>query len=723
MQNLVWNDGLSVGIDSIDNDHKNLLSLFNELSNAILSNHTSDVIENIFIRLEEYVVIHFTREEALMKQCHYPDLENHIKLHQAFVNKVPELKHKLLTADSIKVAQEVNLFLYNWLMNHIIGEDLNFAQQAYEYNLANDKPDKVSFFKGISNWLSKHLVLNSRIAITALFPIFALFVLSFFTLLNTSKELLTLQHQLDFIPLVHQINSLTHNLQTERGLTTAFLGSKNNVFHSRLTKQYEITNTSIIQYKQGIDQLGGQAINKEMREHLIRSENYFVQLLEQRKAIEQSKSKITFTFYNDFIASLLAVPESMTHQKMDSKMAHNLTAITAILNLKETAGIERALGTLAIEQGHLPDRQLHPFIQLIGQQKGFVQNFQHAATDQQRSQLRLGCKEGNIQAIEQELYLSAMKNTLSNMDSQHWFKLLSCRMDQLKTLANYLIDDFKKQSDSKVNQLKRQLYLIGIILISVLALTSFSFWILKRSIIFPIAHLTHALHDLAFGNKKVRLKDKFANDELGELLESYEKCRRRLLQADISSSVDFIRLGVELDDNTRKKDYYEKLSSTDPLTGAVNRRKLNHLAALEIDRLSRFNRNLSVLMLDIDYFKKINDSYGHAAGDQVLIAFYQSCQKLVRKIDTLARIGGEEFVILMPETDLQQASTLAERIRSTIDKQILKVDNQLIKYTVSIGVATWDSLSYKDFDDFLHCADQRLYKAKESGRNRVVSHI
>ncbi len=115
---------MSVGVDAIDNDHRRLLETINEINDAITAGKTADVIEEIFSRLERYVVEHFTREEALMEQSGFQELEPHKRQHQKFVGRVPQLKAKLLSADTMEVALEVSLFLTNWLMNHVIMEDI-----------------------------------------------------------------------------------------------------------------------------------------------------------------------------------------------------------------------------------------------------------------------------------------------------------------------------------------------------------------------------------------------------------------------------------------------------------------------------------------------------------------------------------------------------------------------------------------------------------------------
>jgi diguanylate cyclase (GGDEF)-like protein len=126
------------------------------------------------------------------------------------------------------------------------------------------------------------------------------------------------------------------------------------------------------------------------------------------------------------------------------------------------------------------------------------------------------------------------------------------------------------------------------------------------------------------------------------------------------------------------------------------------------------------MVLDIDHFKNINDSYGHGVGDEVLITFYQTCLEAVRNSDVVARIGGEEFVIIMPNTELANASKFAERLRDKIANLEISIANHQISVTVSIGVSQWKSDFFINAETFIAFADKSLYQAKNSGRNKVV---
>lgn len=159
---------------------------------------------------------------------------------------------------------------------------------------------------------------------------------------------------------------------------------------------------------------------------------------------------------------------------------------------------------------------------------------------------------------------------------------------------------------------------------------------------------------------------------------------------------------------------------TDALTQLPNRRAFFNSAENAFAAARRYQRPLAVLMLDLDHFKRVNDTYGHAAGDAVLVRTAECLRQSVREADLPARLGGEEFVVMLPETGLQQALELAERIRYVIEYITpVEYEGQLIQVTASIGVAMMDSSS-NDVESMIKQADEALYQAKESGRNKVV---
>jgi diguanylate cyclase (GGDEF)-like protein/PAS domain S-box-containing protein len=171
-------------------------------------------------------------------------------------------------------------------------------------------------------------------------------------------------------------------------------------------------------------------------------------------------------------------------------------------------------------------------------------------------------------------------------------------------------------------------------------------------------------------------------------------------------------------ENARLYEKAQQLATEDSLTKVHNRRYFYELAQKELERSRRYHNPLSIIMLDIDHFKKVNDRYGHGVGDQVLIEFVKRVQKELRSSDIFARYGGEEFVILVVESDLEKAFQAAERIREKVNANPFEISGFEPIISISLGVAEMDE-NTQSLDLLMDCADKAMYEAKQSGRNRV----
>ncbi|TPH12890.1 GGDEF domain-containing protein [Litorilituus lipolyticus] len=162
----------------------------------------------------------------------------------------------------------------------------------------------------------------------------------------------------------------------------------------------------------------------------------------------------------------------------------------------------------------------------------------------------------------------------------------------------------------------------------------------------------------------------------------------------------------------------QQLSDTDPLTKVANRRALFERGNMEYSRGIRGSNQLTILLLDCDLFKSINDKYGHLFGDEVLKHVCNICDEAIRDIDFLARYGGEEFIVILPECDIDGGVDIANRIQQLLAQQPIKNNSKLVKLTLSIGVSSL-SANHESFEDLIGDADKAMYIAKERGRNRV----
>jgi len=231
-----------------------------------------------------------------------------------------------------------------------------------------------------------------------------------------------------------------------------------------------------------------------------------------------------------------------------------------------------------------------------------------------------------------------------------------------------------------------------------LAIMGFVAWLITRGILRPLETLKKSAEIVAAGDMEIKLPVT-SHDELG------------------IATMAFNQMIEQLRHNRKE---LEQLTITDSLTGIMNRMKIIDTIDEHIERYNRFGLPFSLLMIDVDFFKKINDKYGHLGGDTVLARLGTLFTELTRSIDMAARYGGEEFLILLEGTETDEAVQTAERIRNVIENSETDYNGQKIKFTISIGVAQISSPE-QNVDDLVRLADEAMYEAKENGRNRTVA--
>ena len=241
--------------------------------------------------------------------------------------------------------------------------------------------------------------------------------------------------------------------------------------------------------------------------------------------------------------------------------------------------------------------------------------------------------------------------------------------------------------------------LFGAILAGLCLLIGLSL-ITSRSIIDPIAELREAALKLGMKDFSHRVTLRNTQDELGKVAEAFN-----------FASANLQKLYRELD----------RRSTHDGLTGVLNRASFDELLFAECNSADRHKRPLSLLMIDIDFFKRMNDDYGHQVGDRVLRDVARLLAQETRSGDVLVRYGGEEFAVILPEADEGSVAAMAERFRRTVETAEFEYGGiEKMRVTVSVGCATRRPLG-STIDDFVKTADEALYRAKKAGRNRVVS--
>jgi len=236
-----------------------------------------------------------------------------------------------------------------------------------------------------------------------------------------------------------------------------------------------------------------------------------------------------------------------------------------------------------------------------------------------------------------------------------------------------------------------------------------------------LGHLPELVESINSNSGKAELDLKFEKE-----VEKGEKTKQVWLRFDIIS-LQTVEAAIDgkmliIRDITERKQFEEKLyylSTTDELTGLNNRRYFIQAAADELEKAKRYQKYFTLILIDIDHFKTVNDNFGHTGGDEVLKFLGSLLRDRLRKADIAARLGGEEFGIILSETDLDQAYILAEQIRKKISSSPVNYEGENIYFTISAGVAS-SSSDTNSIEDLLRTADQALYQAKEKGRNMTI---
>jgi diguanylate cyclase (GGDEF)-like protein len=290
-------------------------------------------------------------------------------------------------------------------------------------------------------------------------------------------------------------------------------------------------------------------------------------------------------------------------------------------------------------------------------------------------------------------------------------------MAQVGATGLYLVSEADHaRAFAPAHAITRQIFIVDVCVILLFSVLAFK---ITLAIMKPIEALSVGARRIAQGQVDYQIPVPANNDdELGLLTRTFNDMMAKLRSNQLVIEQDRVRLGEKNDELQRANEILSQLSITDGLTKLHNHRYFQDSLTREIKRLSRTKTPLSLILIDIDDFKMLNDTHGHAAGDEVLISLAAIMNDSARESDLIARYGGEEFVILMPNTDLAGGVHLAEKIRMTVESTRLIIGDNMkpVEITISLGVALYAGNRRGFFGE----ADRALYQAKAAGKNCVI---
>lgn len=534
-----------------------------------------------------------------------------------------------------------------------------------------------------------------RIAVTLLLPVLCLVFFAGAMVLERRAVMAEMAALERLAAVASDISAVVHELQKERGASAGFIGAKGGAFASPLDAQRRETDAAIGRLRDTLAAFDAKAYGADFVRRLEAQRSRLGELAGVRTKVSDFSMPMgeMVGWYTTTIGGLLDVIGTMGTLPQDADITRSITAYIAFLQAKERAGIERAMGSNGFSAGAFAPAVYQRYVGLIAEQTAFQSLFRAFAAPELISALdgvlaAPAAKEvDRMRAIALE---SPQTGSTGGVAGADWFKTITAKIDGLKGVEDLTAAALLKQAKAaEANAFQAFLTTLAVVVL-LLAATAGLVTIVVRGITRPIAMLTRDMGLLAQGDRTVSIDGVERGDEVGAMSRAVQVFKDAMIAND--------RLQEELNHH----------ATHDPLTGALNRRAFALLAEKQVAQAARTGRPLAVLMMDLDHFKRINDTLGHSGGDATLCRFVAVAGDVLRAEDVLCRFGGEEFVALLPHAEAAQAVAAAERLRLAF---------AATGATVSIGVASLRP--GEDLEDLLRRADAALYDAKRAGHDRT----
>ncbi|MEW6738390.1 MAG: diguanylate cyclase [Nitrospirota bacterium] len=531
------------------------------------------------------------------------------------------------------------------------------------------------------------MTIRSKIWLLSIIPILALLYFISVEIGEAIKTENGLKEVYDRILEAEKFSDIIHELQKERGLSSGFLTSKGKKFRDDLLVQRAETDRKIKDLYFLVRETGSGSKVMSLRSELDLKRNRISSL--GINALEAQE------YYTGTIAALINEVSKIALMAKTSETKNAIMLHSYLLYAKEFLGQIRATLNAVFAAGQFDGFSMRKLASIKGAHDTNTERFLQDAPPDVKRFYTDKFQSSNVQATMDmiDIAFAKFKTGSFGIDPGVWFKSATASINALKEVEDYCMGQIKKNTAQHIRETRQYIYaqvvMLGAILISVITTAM----VIGKTIIDRLHALLSSITNTMNTGDFAQYHAMSSKDEIGIVSKAFNDLLKTTNQLIIEK---------------------EQLAETDPLTKIYNRLKFDNIFTSEIMKVQRYGTPLSLIMFDIDDFKQINDTYGHNVGDNVLIEITKIVSNNIRTTDIFARWGGEEFVILTPNTDMEHARELSERLRAAIEDSIFK---KAFTVTCSFGVAefreddTTDTLSKR--------ADDALYEAKKSGKNRV----
>lgn len=725
MKKIHWDEGLSIGDAALDGEHRQLISLLNRLIDLIDEVPDAEQVHRILDELEQLATAHSRHEEMLSATAGEDFKEEQRREHSDFLSAIIEARNQLRPDDLGGSLIDVTESLVKLLINHIIDQDLDLAPLLAEREVKNHslaeflvlKFQKLSFVRGLE-----------VLVVISLLP---MLIFAGMIMYQSWQEAVGAGDVAQLASFSQRVGNLAHELQKERGLSAGFLTSDDPAFKTALKLQRSRSDRELEIFR----------VSQEARKlegRLAQIGNLATKVAVRMEALERYRNQVdqrslssreSFEGFTGLIAELIGLTNRIAIISRRQGASELFQANAILIQFAEMGGRERAVVSSAFGRGSFTRQEYRQLVSLVTEQETLERQFHSFLSEEQWVRWRSHYAVNDViayQRLSEYALEHGSGDGVVSIDSFTWFKVATQRINLIsefqQQLINQLLDEMGRQRSLSTITFMATVFGGGamVLLIGFVALQ------LARSIRLPILSLTEGMRALTADDKSYRIPFAKRKDELGDMVQAYETFRRKLIRTDMLTMGEQLgplavsRHVLALKRSTAEGEEYKRLASIDSLTGVINRREFMKRAKMEVARRLRHQGELSVMLLDVDYFKQVNDNHGHPAGDRVLKFVAQAIVSALREEDILGRIGGEEFAVLLPSTDEPSAGATAERVRSAIENLRIQIGEKEIMVTISIGISGF-AAGDLSIEPAMVRADRALYQAKEQGRNRVCS--
>lgn len=524
-------------------------------------------------------------------------------------------------------------------------------------------------------------------------------------------------------------------LSYERGPVNAVLGDQrpggDPARHARLTQARAATDLALLQLERELRADIGRQLEGYSAPHPTVVTPLYAALAAARGSVDQVAAQAPATrtpqqLQNTVNQMFELVPlalDAVSSYTMAAERAYPRISRTLIkaryaVDLREYAGRMGSVLTVPLATGQPLSDDEHARLQAMrGRIAQLRQQIQAPADDSDNlSALAAGIARldqiyfGAGQQLVAEVEQASRAGHRYQFDTGQFAQRYVPTMQPILALRDELLREAQELAGRDHAYARSELMLAALSGVAILLALTLLLLLVRRRVILPLLRATRAVIRLGNGDYSRDPSGSQRNDEIGDMLRALSTLR--------TNSIERQQLEIE---RQRLIEELRMRADTDYLTGILNRRAFTSAGNRRLYRARDHNETLALLLFDIDHFKAVNDSYGHEAGDQVLIRVAAVVREELRDSEILARHGGEEFVVMPTHCTLEQACLLAERLRGAIERAPLTLaDGHILHVTASFGVASASGPSAA-LDDLLHVADLALYRAKRNGRNRVES--